>query len=98
MHQMYRDRALADGCRNALDRVGAHIAGNKDAGYAGFQREWIARQGPTGRPLAVPEQGAPGYHEPVLIAFNDAGQPVRAGNGADADEETARRHAFVATG
>ncbi len=75
--------AFTRGRRDPLDRVGADVAGGKDAGAAGLVRE----AGPVGHAFGNVRTG---QHVALLIHPDEAAEPRSLGRGADEDAELIR--------
>ena len=82
MHHRHGDRALTDGGGDALDVVGANVAGGEDARHARLEGVRATLERPSGA-IDV----AAGAHETVVIALDGGGQPIRSGLGPDQHEQ-----------
>ena len=91
VNELDGNRAFADRRRDPLDRAMAHIPGDEDARHAGFEQEGHPVELPAFRRLAVADQIVAGEDEAVLVALDDAFQPVGVRLRADEDEQPRRR-------
>ena len=87
VHERDGHRALADGRRDPLHRLGPHVAGHEHAGHAGLQVVRVARSSvqPAGR-RPSDDQVGPGEHEAARVA-DDARRPSQSVRGCGADED-----------
>src|SRR3954454_14729382 len=98
VHEGDRHGTLADGRGDPLDRVGAHVAGDEDAGQAGLQQVRVAVEVPAGGTASLAQQGGPGRDEAALVADDRAVEPPGARRPADEDEQVAGRQRLLLAG
>src|ERR1017187_238024 len=89
VHELDGDGAFAYGGGAAFDRVEADVAGDEDAGDAGFQQVGLAFQLPGAGRARL--QVRSGEDKAFLVEGDLPGQPVGFGGSADEDEEGVRR-------
>ena len=67
MNELHRNRTFSYTGGNALHRSGAHVSGDKDAWYTGFEQERIPIQGPSFRSLTFAMSGGARQDKALLI-------------------------------
>ena len=78
--------ALADGRRDALARVGAHVARGEDAGDTGLEQVRVPLERPAARDSVRTGKIRTGQDVPLLVELQQARDHFRPGPGTDEDE------------
>src|SRR5437763_4358508 len=87
MRELHRDGAFANGRGDALHGLVANVSGGEHARNARLEKVGVAGQRPSARTSALLLEIGSGEYEAILIALNDAGNPLRPRLGADEREE-----------
>src|SRR5579871_4257344 len=98
VHELNGDRTFAHTGGHAFDGTMPNVAHGKYARDAGFQKKWIAVEGPARGPLAGSHHVGTGEDESMLIALDETIEPVRARLGADENEQGADRDSLDRSG
>src|ERR1051325_87178 len=83
MHELDRDRPLADPGGDALDGTVTDVAHREYAGNAGFEQVGIPRQAPALGALSLSQQVGPRQDESAIVALHETIEPVGPRRGAD---------------
>src|SRR5437763_4489691 len=81
--ELHGDGPLADGGRNTLHRLVAHVPGAEYTGHVRLEQIRIARERPTARLSVLLLEIRTRKNEPVVVTLYDSGDPVGAWLGTD---------------
>ena len=98
VHEGHGHRALADGRRDPLDRLGTDVPGHEHPGHARLQVVRVPVQRPARRAACPRSQVRAGADEAARVADHDAVQPLGPRCGADEDEQRAAVDGLLLTG
>src|SRR5438105_7606126 len=98
MHELDRDRALADTGSHAFDGAVPNVTHRENTGDTSFQQERIPLEGPAIRAFSLPDQVRPCQDKSTNVPLYKAIEPIRAGRGADKNVERAGRHPVYGSG